>query len=341
MSEEIKLTEDISVGDFNGVDYVQYFIIFLILFLIVFFIEIILRRLLKKKLEKWLKNAITTPLLIQIIFPSIIIIVIVSLDEIAIYLNETFSLDLVLAYLIAFNVPFFLYMMYAVPYFNRPFATPAGEYFKKYGYEKTVIEYNFIKKITYVSFILVILSIFLFYSYEIINPEDEPHDTIQIILAIGVAAGTVSYISFVRLGSHLISKEFRFHYARGCMRIALKQKQEYKKIQYAVAAIDSYDKFLDRHIKHKLNYVAKIVSNLSIDSEKMNEENLKKMAQAFEETELKPLSYFKTLLNIETTESILMKTSFAEKLRVWFPIILAIIASTVSIVNYVIANIEV
>jgi hypothetical protein len=92
-----------------------------------------------------------------IILPSISIPV--SLIARSVYPNDILFFFVIFYYILILFIVSFVYGIYPIPF-------TAGKYFRKIGYEKTVIEFEFIKKVLFVGYpMLFSIEIFIYYFY--------------------------------------------------------------------------------------------------------------------------------------------------------------------------------
>lgn len=129
-----------------------------------------------------------------------------------------------------------------------------------------VIEYEYIKKITYVALpFFIVLTSASFIDHNIRIPalllteypftasfSPVPISIYQVLSSLWAALFFVVSGVLLRMLLWLGRKEFRYYFARGCAKIG---QHEYgvRQIRYLILALDSYNKYLQRYLKIQIN----------------------------------------------------------------------------------------
>lgn len=155
----------------------------------------------------------------------------------------------------------------------------AAPYFKKIGYEKTVVKYFIQKKhlrwlfFVFV-FLLVYLGLILYISSEL---EDESINVIQnVLMGSVILSAMTAYGSFTFIFRMTRTNDFGFHFAKGCFRI-LKDDEDFdtiEKSKFIILGLGSYNNFLRRNLKLRINKMEKIYSKLFSNSIKSIDESI-------------------------------------------------------------------
>lgn len=166
------------------------------------------------------------------------------------------------------------YFYVALPFGLSPSSYSMSKYFKKRGYEKGIVEYGFIRKITY---LLVPVVILLF----AISTHIKTPNGIEVILTVAGFDVPVPYLPQVILtgiwGFALMGgliwivilsrkEDFEFYFARVFIVIASKEKDETKRAKYFIKGLKFYDRYLRRTINLQINNIKEIYSKVIIDS---------------------------------------------------------------------------
>jgi len=195
-----------------------------------------------------------------------------------------------------FEVIVFVVMIIVYPPYPAPYS--AEKYFMERGYEAAVSEFNFVRKILYVAVpLLIFFTIITFLQpfFENFFPAKQflspVTDSIVFYSARGflflaVLAGILKMIFA------LSRKRFRLYYAKGCLSLVKKSKDEVERMGYLIMGLNSYNSYLRRYIKLEIKDIKKIYSKLATLSDKEKDAAIEKIIESFESGDtLEPLRY--------------------------------------------------
>jgi YVTN family beta-propeller protein len=167
----------------------------------------------------------------------------------------------------------FLYPPYPAPY-------PSRKYFENRGFHTAVIEYEYVKKILYVTvplfIVLTALTTIPFIQGQLELPvKSYLSISLKVVLqqpAFRVAQGIAFFIVFAGLLKLIFAvarKKFRLYYAKGCFEIINKweynkdKKDEVQKMGYVIKGLNSYNLYLHRHLNLHIPQMQSIYSKIS------------------------------------------------------------------------------
>jgi hypothetical protein len=139
-----------------------------------------------------------------------------------------------------------------------------NSYFQKGTFAKAVLEYDYIKKILYITIpiivFLIIISVLYFGVGIIVQSEG-------IFITALTGLTYIAITAFLWLFLYIKRKDFRFYFAKRFFEVMLDKEDETEKIKYIVSGIESYNKYLRRNLKIELNNIvySKILVNLNRD----------------------------------------------------------------------------
>jgi hypothetical protein len=204
-----------------------------------------------------------------------------------------------------FEVIVFIVMIVIYPPYPAPYS--AERYFKERGYEAAVTEFNLVKKILYIAVpLLIFLTVInliqpflenFFPTRQFIVPvtENIVFYSARGFLFLAVLAGILKMV--FALGR----KRFRLYYAKGCMVLVKKSKDEVEKMGYLIMGLNSYNSYLRRYINLQIKDVKKIYSKLATLPDRDKDESIAKIMESFDTGDtLEPLRY---LTRFKDTES--------------------------------------
>jgi hypothetical protein len=197
-----------------------------------------------------------------------------------------------------FIIMFILYPLFPIVYSSE-------KYFRKRGYENTVIEHERVKKIIYSLLPIFILTIidtyFLLYSRsieDILFPQIFQNDNIYIHTYYYLRfSATLVFASALLKTTFLISKkDFRFYLARACMKLASKKEDDVKKMRYLIKGLKSYNRYISKEFRFQINDF-KIYSKIINSPAKKRSESMKLVTEAFEGDKLEAVNHLSGFTN--------------------------------------------
>jgi hypothetical protein len=162
---------------------------------------------------------------------------------------------------------YFLIFIAEIVYGLYPYRFTPEKYLAKGGYENTVREFEFIKMLLLIAIPIMSITLTIHYYYYFFSPDRHilefqslTDDLILANVAIEIPLVFITFGGFLRIITRIIKKEFRFYFAKACFNIVLKQEDDYKKIEYLLLGIDSYNKYLRRRLKFEIKDIKKVYS---------------------------------------------------------------------------------
>jgi hypothetical protein len=275
-------------------------------------------------------SSILPTVVILIVFPTIVGIydfIIVYTEArlitdpngvVIIQLEEPISLPLIV---LVFSV-YIVYGMY-------PFIGGNG-YLEKRNSRLLVLEFELIKKLLLIGILILIGTDIIIYLVSLSIPKTIVATAFHAaVLEFGLGISIGSLLRFVSLS---IKKEFRFFFVKGCCAILREEKNTLKRTEYLFLALDSYDKYLQRQLKIKIQGLGKVISNfISCNSEQRNE-IIESVCKSLEGDRLQLAAYLSTLFDTSETE-LFVRESLVHKLRVFGAILAVAIPIIISIIS--------
>jgi hypothetical protein len=228
---------------------------------------------------------------------SILIFIIVPYTGVVIYFDPSL---IGIYYIIAIPI-LIIYGLYPIRFRTE-------NHFMKRGYDVIVTEVSILKKIflfemSIFVLILVILNLF-------INLESESHP-----VYIYSSSAIVAFLGIgLRICTLSVRSEFYLYYARGCCLISSKKEDVIEKAKYFWFVLDSYNKYLKRHLKFKIKDLEGIYSKfLSAETQERYEvENL--ACKSLEGDRLELARYIATFYKVPESD-LFVNESLVERLR--------------------------
>jgi len=169
-------------------------------------------------------------------------------------------------------------------------------------YKNIVIEYEFIKKITYVALpLFIIITATSFIDHNIKIPQllltespfttsfsPSPISIYEILSSLWVALFFVISDVLLRMLFWHGRKELRYYFAKGCAEIS-KYGNNVKRMRYLILSLNSYNKYLQRYLKMQINdNVFSLIANKVL----IDENELTNISSTFEsDDELSAVKY--------------------------------------------------
>ncbi len=239
-----------------------------------------------------------------------------------------------------FEVIVFVIMIIIYPPYPAPY--PAEKYFMERGYEAAVSEFNFVRRILYVAVPLLIfftvitfLQPFLenfFPAKQFLAPVTESivFYSARGFLFLAVLAGILKTVFA------LARKRFRLYYAKGCLTLIKKSKDEVEKMGYLIMGLNSYNSYLRRYIKLEIKDIKKIYSKLATLPDKEKDTDIEKIIDSFESGDtLEPLRYL-TQFKESDSSVFLEEEPLLEKIKTQVTYAVGIIPVALTIIERVV-----
>jgi YVTN family beta-propeller protein len=261
--------------------------------------SIVITRFLNFIPKAWHLSGVTLTLLSLIIMPVIVVLSQIFYDYmtsffLTYYQYNEFGYEKTVSGLInlfiqgAFVAILFLYPPYPAPYSSR-------KYFGDRGFSTAVIEFELVKKIL---FITVPLFIVLTVLTNIPSTQEQLELPVKNYLSISlkvilqqpafrISQGITFFIVFaglLKLIFALSRKKFRLYYAKGCFEIWKNnrgKKDEVQSMRYVIKGLNSYNMYLNRHLKLHISEMRLIYSNMSRLSLVMKNQVLERLSNLF------------------------------------------------------------
>ena len=252
------------------------------------------------------------------------------------------------------QITVFIFILVVYPPY--PFPASIERYFKERGYRRAVDEYEFIKKVLYVTIPLILL--FGIWSTEaIVEPvldntvqllpkdlqldkkyisdsliDDDLYVDYPALLLMLVFVATIFKMICIR-----VRKDFRLYFARGCFVICEDEKNEVKKMRYFTMGLNSYNDYLRRLISLEISDLkTKVYSKIASSCKKEKAEITNNIISVFvtdknmEAYTLEPVRQLADFMK-KSMEEFLTKQHFLDKLKEWTAISSVIITMIVSL----------
>jgi hypothetical protein len=201
-------------------------------------------------------------ILLLLVLPSILFVMMITLFFIYFLGAQVIFFSFVLLY----GINFFVY----IPYYTRD---KPEKYFKKIGFTEAAMEYQFSNKL----FLIVIALSILFFVFIYLVTEltvipfapslaELPNYQLNLILIhlleLTLVSSTAVVILAIRFILQRARKDFNFYLARAYFKVSSQQEDIVGKIRYLILTIDTYNKFLERNLKLKINDIRDIYSRI-------------------------------------------------------------------------------
>jgi hypothetical protein len=136
------------------------------------------------------------------------------------------------------------------------------KFFIKRGYSNVVFEYIFIKKFLIISIpLMILLHLPLFLEFNIFDKMDKSENSYILLIRQSTALlSSIIYAAFLRIITQIAKKDFRFYLTRGYCEIISNKNDNIEKMRYLFSLLRSYNKFLQRNLKIRINDINKIYS---------------------------------------------------------------------------------
>lgn len=211
------------------------------------------------------------------------------------------------------------------------------EYLKQ-GLEQAIIEFETVRKvmplIILIAVSLITFSIWVTHIFSGTWGALYTSSVFGLILYIGIA-GLLMY------GLVISKKEFRFYFARTCFMSALNKEDIFEQMYYFSLGLQTYNKYLKRHLKHQIKDIDKVFSKVSLLDKDVKNKIIHTLSNSFEtETDkLKPLKCISSEpMKSEDVENVLIPESLKSQLKVVGAFLTASIPIAVSTISLLLTN---
>jgi hypothetical protein len=231
-------------------------------------------------------------------------------------------------------------MIIVYPPYPAPYS--AEKYFMERGYEAAVTEFNLVRRILYVAVPLLIfftvvnfLQPFLenfFPAKQFLSPLT---DSIVFYSARGFVFLAV-LAGILKMVFALSRKRFRLYYAKGCLSLVRKSKDEVEKMGYLIMGLNSYNSYLRRYLKLEIKDIKKIYSKLTTLPDKDKDAAIEKIMESFDSGDtLEPLRYLAQFKDADS-DVLLAEEPLHEKIKTQVTYAIGIIPVALTILERVI-----
>lgn len=239
-----------------------------------------------------------------------------------------------------FEIIVFIIMIIVYPPYPAPYS--AEKYFMERGYEAAVTEFNLVRRILYVAVPLLIfftvinfLQPFLenfFPAKQLLLPVT---DSIVFYSARGFVFLAV-LAGILKMVFALSRKRFRLYYAKGCLSLIKKSKDEVEKMGYLIMGLNSYNSYLRRYLKLEIKDIKKIYSKLATLPDKDKDAAIEKITECFDSGDtLEPLRYLAQFKDADS-DILLAEEPLHEKIKTQVTYAVGIIPVALTILERVI-----
>lgn len=210
------------------------------------------------------------------------------------------------------------------------------KFFIKRGYSNVVFEYIFIKKFLIISIPLMII-LHLSFFIEFNNLAKSENFYILLIRQSTILLSSIIYAAFLRIITQIVKKDFRFYLTRGYCEIISNKNDNIEKTKYLFSLLRSYNKYLQRNLKIKINDINKIYSIILSKDIKERDQVTKSLCDSLQVDRLNLAKYLYSFQQIPDSEYYI-KESLIQQLKVIgvflaaaIPIIISVIQSIIQI----------
>ncbi len=234
------------------------------------------------------------------------------------------------------NILFSYVMILIYAPYRSAFSTE--EYFKRRGYENTINEYRYVKKILFIAipaFIFFTITNFMIYNN---------FGSVFTDYVLALVGGTYNFIFIVgqlffivtagltKIVLQTLKKDFRLYFAKGCFDIAAKKDDDIDRMRLFIMGLNSYNLYLRRYLHLEIEDLKTIYSKVSSAPETEKCKIIDSVCAGFKSNKLQPLSNLMTVLNISEPDKFLTRQSLIQNIKegaalaaVIIPIIISLI----------------
>jgi hypothetical protein len=226
----------------------------------------------------------------------------------------------ILVFIGAVFIDFFWY----IPYHTRD---KPERYFNKLGYENAVSGYQFSRKLFYVVFVIVFLSLVLMTILDNSYPGPIP----PILLFLFEFPALTLIVLATRFAFQHLRKDFDFYWAKAYFNVSSTKQDNAEEFKYLILALDTYNKFLERSFKLRISDITRIYSKVMSASSEEKVMIRESIGKALEKDKLELARQLAELLNLEdkgqflVKEQTILNQGFKDVLTTIIPAIIGIV----------------
>jgi hypothetical protein len=257
---------------------------------------------------------------------------------------------------IAIIIPVSIVFISSWIYGLHPAFIKTEKFFSKRGYDKVVLEYEFVKKlflfiIILLTIVLIILNSNWFYqkntltlnnnslnnntlnnnTFTILDMLREKPSLNPSLIVFSTILTYIAIAAFLRIILQNLKREFRFYFAKGCCKVISANNDNLEKIKYLFLLLSSYNKYLQRNLKIEINDIKKIYSIILSKETNQQSEIIESICASLEGDKLKLARYLSTIQNIPDSE-FYIKVSLFEQLKPIGAFLAAVITIIISMI---------
>jgi hypothetical protein len=242
----------------------------------------------------------------------------------------------------AFQIIVFIVMLIVYPPYPAPYS--ADKYFMTRGFQSAVTEFELVKKILYVAVPLLIFFAAINLIQIVIDPflhvkgiilpviNTEVFQGARMMIFLAVLAGILKMVFA------LTRRKFRLYFAKGCLELMKKSKDEVEKMRYFTMALNSYDSYLKRNIDLQFNDVKQIIAKIAILPAKEKNETMEIVGKGFDSNDtLEPVRYLATFFE-QKEQELLVEEPIQKKIKNQLTYAIGIVPVIITIAEFVIKN---
>lgn len=239
--------------------------------------------------------------------------------------------------IMTFNILFFYVMILIYAPYRSAF--PTEEYFKRRGYENTINEYRYVKKILFIA-----IPTFIFFTITNIMVYNNL-GSVFIQYVLGLVGGAYNFIfilfqlffiviaSLTKIVLQTLKKNFRLYFAKGCFDIAAEKDDDVDRMRFFIMGLNSYNLYLRRYLNLEIEDLKRIYSKISAAPETEKRKIIDAVCAGFKSNKLQPLSNLMAVLNISEAEKFLTRQSLIQKIKEGAALAAVIIPIVISLIT--------
>jgi hypothetical protein len=228
---------------------------------------------------------------------------------------------------IPYYADFFVYFPYHADHYR--------EYFNKSGVVEAVKEYQFSRKLFGIAAAITIFLIFLnsYFAGEIIGPQ------LYSLLSLLIIFSGATVVLAIRFAGQYSRKDFDFYLTRAYCIVSFGEEDDVEKFKYLMLGLDSYNKFLERHLKLKIKDIMRIYSMFIYASAEQKIKLRESIGKALEKQKLELARQLSESFSLQDKEQFLVREpailnqGFKDVLTIIVPAIISIVAFIITILT--------
>jgi hypothetical protein len=123
-----------------------------------------------------------------------------------------------------------------------------------------------------------------------------------ILLRLAILLSFIVLAAFIRIITQVGKEDFRFYFAKGCCKIISEKNDNFEKMKYIFPLLSSYNQYLERHLKIKINDINKIYSLILSKDIKERDQITKSICNSLQGDKLNLAKYLLSLQQIPDSE---------------------------------------